>query len=477
MASSAAPTRVHPARLLAAFVSLCALWLLLSGCVGPQEQPLPEGVNDPREDLVERIKEKPEDLDAHADLLRLQIKSGDVIGADATVAHALKYSPRDFRAHLLAAQFHRWQLDLINAEKALITARDLAPDRLEPRVALAGLYNQAYLEANELEQRRKAVELADARLRPEFALDLAYSLAALLQTEEASRLAAELVADKSTPAGLRARAHLLLAEIGLRTQDEAAATSNLKAAFVLDKEDTGTLQFAARAITLLKKPAELGSVFDETLAGKDRAELRWTALFGEWMLAICGAAETKADPLGEPVEAWRKRLEAMEPGHPDVSGRYYQLIKLQPGREAEANALAKELDEGGSGAPPSPSNLDAVLSLWRAEDALRLGAPAVTLSEATQLSAREGNLEGLRMLRVMALFKLREDVGCLQIIDSWLAEGDKPDDLLLSLRWWVMLRSGKSVDVLRDMEQRGGSKNNSRAWIEAVAKFQTYRKG
>lgn len=139
--------------------------LLLAGCtIMPDEQdPLPEGVTDPKEELVAHLKDNPNDLDSHADLLRLQIKDGDVEGAQTTVGHALKHNGGDYRAHLLAAQFHRWQQDLISAEKSLLTARDLAPGKLEPRVALGGLYNQTYLEDEELEQRRIALESSPAR--------------------------------------------------------------------------------------------------------------------------------------------------------------------------------------------------------------------------------------------------------------------------------------------------------------------------
>lgn len=451
---------------------LVVLWLLLAACTMPQEEPLPDGVTDQRADLVERIKDNPTDMDAHADLLRMQIKSGDKVGAESTVAHAIKNNSKDFRAHLLEAQFHRWQLDLITTEKALLKARVIAPDRLEPCVALAGLYNQTYLEAEELKLREVAFSLATPDLKPEFALDLAYCHWQRLDAVNAGKYANGLGTDKANAAGLRARTCLLLAEVAMQGQEWPVACAKLNEAFALTPEDVAVLQFAARAATVVEGPAALKGVFEQTLVGKDRAELRWTALFGLWTLALREAALAKIDPLSEPVDAWRKRLEAMEPGHPDVAGRYYQLLKLDPDRAAEAEKLGKDLEEYGMGIPPVPSRLEALLSLWRIEDAFRVGRYSV--KDVQTLRQQEGNLEGTRMLLVMAMFKSRQDTQCLAEIDTWLAESKETDDILLSLRWWVMLRQGRSVEVLTDIQKRGGD-NNSRQWLEAVAKFHTYR--
>ncbi|MBX3475279.1 MAG: hypothetical protein KF754_12915 [Planctomycetes bacterium] len=447
--------------------------LFLAGCTMPQEEPLPDGVTDQRADLVERIKDNPTDLDAHADLLRMQIKSGDRVGAEATVAHALKNNSRDFRSHLLEAQYHRWQLDLITTEKSLLRARTLAPDRLEPCVALAGLYNQAYLDAEELQLRRVALELATPELRPEFLLDLAYCLWQQRQGAEASTIAAALAADKAIPPGLRARSLLLQCELALNG-DAKAAGEHLSAAFALTPEDPAVLQFAARAVVVMADPGPLRAMFDQTLAGKDRAELRWTALFGIWMLELCRCGQSAANPLADEVDGWRKRLEAMEPGHPDVSGRYYQLLRLDPQRADEAKSLGTQLEEYGMGVPPAPTNLAALLLLWRLEDSLRVGAFDRALVDVAELRKREGNLEGTRMLGLMARFKARQDDICLAEIDAWLAENEKADDILLSLRWWILLRQAKPLDVLTDIQKRGGE-NNSRQWLEAVAKFHTYR--
>jgi len=462
-------------RLLVVHCSLLIFHLLvLAACTLPQEQPLPDGVTDQRADLVERIKDTPTDLDAHADLLRMQIKSGDRAGAETTVAHALKHNAKDYRAHLLEAQYHRWQLDLITTEKALLKARTIAPDRLEPCIALAGLYNQAYLDSDELQLRQVALDLAPAELRAEFLLDLAYCQWQLRNAAEATKLSAVIAADKQVPAGLRGRNLLLHAEILLNAGETGPAAEAVGQAHTLAPEDAGTLQFAARAAILLGDSAPLRGVFEQTLVGKDRAELRWTALFGLWTLALHNAMVAGTDPLADDVEAWRKRIEAMEPGHPDVAGRYYQLLKLNPDRAEEAKTLGEQLEEIGLGKPPVPSTHKALLALWRVEDALRVGAADPAIAEIIQLRKAEGNLEGSRMLQVMALFKARKDAECLRELDTWLAESDKTDDILLSLRWWILLRGGRSVDVLTDIQKRGGE-NNSRQWLEAVAKFQTYR--
>lgn len=455
------------------FMALCSL-LFLASCTLPNEEPLPDGVTDQRADLVDHIKDNPTDLDAHADLLRMQIKSGDRAGAETTVAHALKHNAKDFRAHLLEAQYHRWQLDLITTEKALLKARGLAPDRLEPCVALAGLYNQAYLDAEELQLRKVALELCGPELKPEFILDLAYCHWAQRDAASAEKLSATLAALGESPAGLRSRNQLLQAEIQLNRGGKAA--DHIAAAFALAPEDPGTLQFAARAATLLDDAAPLRPLFEQTLAGKDRAELRWTALFGLWTLALRDAMAKGGNPLGEEPESWRKRLEAMEPGHPDVAGRHYQLLKLDPNRADEAKTLGEQLEELGLGLPPVPSTAAALLTLWRVEDALRVGAVEPAIGQVTELRKAEGNLDGTRMLLLMARFKARQDETCLAEIDAWLAESKETDDILLSLRWWILLRQGKPVDVLTDIEKRG-SDNNSRQWLEAVAKFHTYRAG
>jgi hypothetical protein len=450
-------------------------WLLfLASCTLPGEQPLPEGVTDTRANLVDHIKDNPTDLDAHADLLRMQIKSGDRAGAETTVAHALKHNPRDFRAHLLEAQYHRWQLDLITTEKALLKARATAPERLEPCVALAGLYNQTYLDTEELALRRVALELCPPELRPEFTLDLAYCLWGQGNAAAATPLAAALAGQTDTPPGLRARNRLLQAEMALAGGTGTEAAGHIAAAFALVPEDGGVLQFAARAATVLDDPAPLAPLFEQTLAGHDRAELRWTALFGHWMLALRKSVAAGSDPLGDEPDLWRKRLEAMEPGHPDVSGRYYQLLRLDSARAQQAETLGKQLEEYGLGVPPVPSTHAALLRLWRVEDALRVGASNPAVALATELRRAEGELEGSRMLLVMALFKARQDDRCLAEVEAWLAESKEPDDILLSLRWWLLLRQGKSVEVLADIEKRGGD-NNSRLWLEAVARFHTYR--
>ncbi|MCC6464831.1 MAG: hypothetical protein IT463_05770 [Planctomycetes bacterium] len=438
---------------------------LLAGCYAAQEQPLPDEVSDPKLDLVAHIRDNPQDLDAHADLLRLQIRAGDAEGAKGTVAHARKYNPQDFRALLLQAQYDRWQTDLLGAEKSLLAARDLAPDRLEPRVALAGLYNQTYLEGAELEQRRVALELCDAALRPEFALDYAFALAQMGRDGDARKAAEALVAGS-------ARAHLLLAELALLAGTDAGAVEHTLAAVALEPAEPGNLQFAARLVCAVEDPAGLKPVFDGALAGQDRAEVRWTALFGLWMLAV---RKAPAQALSGDADQWRQRLATMDPAHPDLLGRWWQLLKLDPARKAEAEAAGKVLQESSVGMPPEAPTMDALLDLWRAEDLLRLGAGRPCFEAVSQLEVRAPGIAGLRMLRVMALFKARDDTRCLAALDAWLGESEEPDEVLQTLRWWLLLRNSRGPEVLKDLESRQDAPGNARLWVEAVAKFHTYR--
>lgn len=449
--------------------------LLLAGCTIVPDDPdeLPEGYSDPKEELVAHLQENPNDLDSHADLLRMQIKDGDAEGANTTVSHALKHNGGDYRAHMLAAQLHRWQADLISTEKSLITARDLAPQALEPRVALSGLYNQTYLEAEELEQRRIAVELADAQFRSEFVLDYAYALATLGRDEEAATTATMLVNEANAPADRLSRAHVLLCEIALRGDREKDAVTEILNALKHQPDYDGLLQYAARMVTAVGDAKALEPVFDKTLETQDRVELRWAALFGKWMLAVKGAE----DPLSEDVNNWYRRLDAVSPSHPDTLSRHYQLLKLDPKREKDSEAALEELKEIEFGEPPVVSTKTSLLRLWRAEDALRLNAPNITLSELTQLEVREPDVNGLRIMRTMALFEARENEKCLENLENWFEQTEEPDEFLVAIRWWILLRDGRSLEVLNELRAREEEPTNASLWIEAVAKFHVYRGG
>ena len=455
------------------------LMLLLAGCtLTPNETgELPEGVSDPKEDLVAHIKDNPTDLGSHADLLRLQIKDGDAEGAMTTVAHALKNNGGDYRAHLLAAQFHRWQSDLISAEKSLLTARDLGPDRLEPRVALSGLYNQTYLEDEEIQQRMIALELAGPDLHAEFLLDYAYACSDLRRDEEARKAALELIADAKAPADRRSRGEVLLCELSLRNELENEAIGHLLKAYELQPNYEGVVQYAARLVTAVKDGGALKPIFEKTLASQDRVEMRWAALFGHWMLAVQGAINADTDPLSEEVDTWFLRLDAVSPSHPDTLTRRYQLLALDPARKQDLEETTERLKASDFGPPPAPASLNAILRLWRAEDSLRLNAPSIALAELTQLEVREPNLDGMRIMRTMALFKARDDAKCLGSIDAWLSEEGDDSEFLLAMRWWILLREGKSLEVLNEIRTREDKATNASLWIESVAKFHVYRSG
>lgn len=457
---------------------LLACVLLLGACTVVPEEELPEGVEDPKQDLVAHILDNPSDLDAHADLLRLQVRDGDAEGARTTVGHALKHNGTDFRSHLLAAQYHRWQVDLINAEKSLLTARDLAPRRLEPRVALGSLYHQTYLETDELEQRRLAVELADPALRPEFSLDLAYAAALQGKDEQAEALAKPLSEDAANNAAVRSRAWLLLCETALRRGDEAAAADACRKAFELRPTETGLVQYAARLCTVVSAEVNgqtLQPVFDKVLETQDVAESRWAALYGKWISTVTTALAKGTDAFADDNEILWRRVDAIAPDHPDTLTRRYQALALVPERKEEFEAAGAKLDTGGFGKPAAARSAGAVLRLWRAEDALRLNAFSICLAEVDQLLVREPELPNLRVLRALALFKARNDAACLEAIQAMAAESETPDEMLLSVRWWVLLRQGRSKDVLDELANAPGEPTNARLWVEAVATFHLYR--
>jgi hypothetical protein len=449
-----------------ALVAVIAI-LLLAGCAVAPQYEMPDGIVDPKHELVERIREAPGDLAAHADLLRLQIRDGDELGAAATVHHALRHNGTDFRAHLLAAQYHRWQADLISAERSLLTARDMAPQRLEPRVALSGLYHQAYLEDEELEQRRVAYELADASFREEFLLDYAWAAAQLGRDEQAVELANELL-NSSPSREYESRAHVLLSELALRAGDEGAAVDHLLKARRMRPREDGLVQFAARLVSAVEDGSKLAPLFDETLATQDTPEARWAALFGKWMLAV-----REGDPLRPEADIWFERLESVAAGHPDTLTRRYQLLSLNEERAEEAAEARAVLEGSEFGVPDTPRNLAGLLRLWRAEDALRIGAAGIALTELVQLEAREPQMTGLPVMRLIALFRAREDERCIAGIEAWQQEATEPDQFLASMRWWVMLRSGQSRQVLVEVEK--STPSNATIWIEAVAKFHMYR--
>jgi hypothetical protein len=450
-----------------------AVLVLLAGCAIAPEQELPEGVVDQKADLVSRIKDAPDDLDAHADLLRMQIRDGDVEGAEATVSHALKHNGTDYRAHLLAAQHHRWQGDLIGAEKSLLAARDMAPQKLEPRVALSGLYHQTYLEEEELEQRRIAYELADPAYRAELLLDYAYACAQLGRDAKARELIHPLADDSAADADSRSRAHALLCETALRAGEQGAAIDHLLAARKLSPEENGLILMAARLVSVVEEPAALSTLFDETLASQDTAEARWGALFGKWMLAVRDAEKSRADPLAGESDSLYQRMNVVAADHPDTLTRRFQLVALDPARSVQMEETRKKLADSEFGVPVTPGSLAAVLKLWRAEDALRVGAPAVALHEITQLEARDSSLGGLPVLRTIALFKAREDDRCIAGIEAWQSENE-PDAMLESVRWWIMLRDGRGKEVLVELEKRE-EPSNATLWIAAVAQFHVYR--
>ncbi|MEE9312794.1 MAG: hypothetical protein V3V10_10340 [Planctomycetota bacterium] len=457
--------------LLFATIMIC-----LSSCtIAPDEPDQLESSNDPKIELVERIKDNPTDITAHADLMQMQKRSGDAKGARITVAHAIKYMPDDFRTWMIAAEFYRWQNELLDAEKALLKSRDLEPTRLEPRVALSGLYSNAYLEAEELEQRELAIQLADESVRPELQLDLAYATVGLGKLERGKELAIALAANESASDAARSRAHVLLVELSLRADDEPTAIQHALKAWRYQPRYQGLIQYCARLVTVVQNGSELAVVFKATLESLDRMEHRWAALFGLWSIDIQRSINADESLFGKAIEDYFKRLTEIDPAHPDVLSRRYQMLALDESRESEFAATQEALERLKLGLPPLVKTTTSLLSLWRAQDSLRMGAPNITLTEVDGLEVRQPEIVELRLMRLLAMFRNRDDDACLSTIKEWMSESEEPDEFLQNMRWWIMLRHGRAGEVLSDLNDSKDKPTNSSLWIKAVAKFQMYR--
>ena len=244
----------------------------------------------------------------------------------------------------------------------------------------------------------------------------------------------------------------------------------------LNPEDLGALQYAARLVTAVVDGRALAAGFDHALETQDRSEVRWSALFGKWMLAAKEAWRKGESPTAGEADALYERLSRVDGAHPDVLARRYQLLQLSPARDDEKKKTGEVLKEMRFGLPALPPTLSDLIALWRAEDSLRLGAPRSCLAALKQVAQSAPGLESSRLLRVMALFKDRQDKACLREVESWLKEQEKKDGILKSLRWWIMLRAGRAREIVYEFEKQEEKMTNAELWIEAVAKFHTYRK-
>lgn len=453
---------------------LNTLFLLLSGCILPGDAPDPPPGGDPLEAYVDALKENPTDIEAHANLLREQIKRGDVEGAQATVTHALFHCGKDFRSRLLAAQFHRWQYDFLSAEKQLADARELAPSSVEPRLALAALYRDALMEPEELEQRRLAVELIDAKFKPELELDYAFALAQAGQSGAAAE-AARRVIDASGAGNARFRAWILLGQIALDRGHEDEAIAAALAARNESPRERGPVRFAARLAGAVQNPQPLLPLFEEVLARQEDPDSRFFALFGAWTATTRLAIALRQDADGERPHGYWARLRDLDPGQLDAIARRYQLLCLLPSRTEERDALKKMLTDMQAGLPPVPSNVAELSRLWRAQDCLMLSAARPCLAEIDALLPRWPSRE-LLMLRANALFGARQDEACLVAL-AQLRDKEESAEFRF-MRWVVQLRNGQAMAVMKEIESQGpvGKADNATLLVLAIARFRTYRK-
>ncbi|MCC6574502.1 MAG: hypothetical protein IT462_12000 [Planctomycetes bacterium] len=453
------------------YCPLILLCLLLASCVAPDPLEAPEG--DKAAELVARLKDHPTDVEASADLLRIQMERSDAEGARLTVEHTMFHCSGDFRAYLLAAQYHRWQLDLLTAEKELRKARELVPLRVEPRVALAALYRDAALDTDELIQREAAVQLADDATRAELLLDLIYTRATGGQAQRALDQARAL-ANSAAPSLVRCRAWLLISELALDASDETSAVAALLEARKLEPRDRSVVRFAARLAAALANPAPLRAMFEDVLAKQEDPEARFGALFGLWTTDVCLALRAEKDAFSKEIEATWLRLLEIDEGQPDALSRRYLLISLHEHRKPEAERIKQRLEQLGFGAPATASSAAALVRLWRAEDCLRLGAAHPCLAELDQLMPREPRMPALKLLRATGLFVTRQDAACIEYINGLLAETQGKGDELIAMKRQIQLRQGKAIELVRELEGSEPTSQND-IWVLAVARFHTYR--
>jgi hypothetical protein len=449
---------------------------VVSGCILPGEAPDPPPGGDPLDAYVETLKDHPTDMDAHASLLREQIKRGDVEGARGTVTHALFHCGKDFHAHFLAAQFHRWQYDFLSAEKSLIEARELAPANVEPRVALAALYRDTMLEREELEQRKLAVELIEKKFKPELDLDYAYSLAQAGEAQAAGDAARRVIIAEGAGQS-RFRAWILLGQLALDAGKESEAVAAALEARKEAPTERGPIRFAARLAGALQNPQPLLALFDDVLAKQEDPDSRFFALFGAWTASTKLAIILSKDADGPDAHGYWTRLRDLDPGQLDAISRRYQVISLLPAHKEETAALRKMLEEMQAGIPPVPNTLAELVRLWRAQDCLMLNAARPCLQEIETLQARWPSRD-LFMLKANALFGARDDDACLvqlaQLKDE--TKGEMPE--LRFMRWVVQLRKQQAREVMREIEAaaQGDKADNSTLLMEAITRFRTYRK-
>lgn len=473
-----AERKTQNARLLLRATQICILnfaFLMVSGCILPGEDPEPPPGGDPLAAYVDTLKDNPTDIEAHANLLREQIKRGDVEGAQSTVAHALFHIPKDFRAHMLAAQFHRWQYDFLSAEKQLVAARELSPASVEPRLALAALYRDAMMEREELEQRRLAVELVSPEFRAELDLDYAFSLAQAGDANAASE-AARRVIDAKGAGNSRFRAWILLGQIALDGSREEDAVAAALAARKEAPKERGPVRFAARLAGALQNPEPLLALFDEVLAKQEDPDSRFFALFGAWTATTRLAIILGQDADGErPHEYWT-RLRDLDPGQLDAISRRYQVISLLPQRKEETQALRLMLENMQAGIPPLTNTLAELVRLWRAQDSLMLSSARPCLREIELLQPRWPSRD-LFLLKANALFGARLDDACMALLAQLKEPGKEEMAELRFMRWVVQVRQGQSMRVMREIEALGESQkaDNATLLILAITRFRTYR--
>lgn len=468
----------HGKRLTRA-IQACVLSLAfcaVSGCILPGEDPEPPPGGDPLAAYVDTLKDNPTDIEAHANLLREQIKRGDVEGAQATVSHALFHISKDFRSHMLAAQFHRWQYDFLSAEKQLVEARELSPSNVEPRLALAALYRDALLEREELEQRRLAVALVAPEFKAELDLDYAFSLAQAGEGKAASE-AAQRVIDAKGAGNSRFRAWILLGQIALDGGREEDAVAAALAARKEAPKERGPVRFAARLAGALQNPEPLLALFEDVLAKQEDPDSRFFALFGAWTATTKLAVILSQDADGErPHEYWT-RLRDLDPGQLDALSRRYQVISLLPQRKEETQALRQMLENMQAGIPPLTNTLPELVRLWRAQDSLMLSAARPSLREIEQLQPRWPSRD-LFLLKANALFGARLDDACMALLAQLKEPGKEEMAELRFMRWVVQIRQGQAIAVMREIEAMGEQQkaDNATLLMLAITRFRTYRK-
>jgi hypothetical protein len=358
----------------------------------------------------------------------------------------------------------------------MIEARELAPADAIPRVALAALYHDTLLEAEELEQRRLAVELVDKKFKAELDLDYAFSLAQAGEGKAAGDAARRVIITEGAQ-GVRFRAWILLGQLALDAGNEGEAVAAALEARKEAPTERGPIKFAARLAAALQNPEPLLPLFEDVLAKQEDPDSRFFALFGAWTTSTKLAIVLGKDADGPVAHGYWVRLRDLDPGQLDALSRRYQVISLLPAHKEETDALRRILEEMKAGMPPIPGTLSDLARFWRASDCVLLSAARPCLQEVAILEKR-WPVRDVMLLKASALLGARQDEALLLQLALLKLDYKAEMPELRYMRWLAQVRQGHAKEVLREIDAmpQDAKTDNATLFMQAITRFRTYRK-